>query len=71
MNLNIMAKIFCCCTIFLIRLYQILISPWIGSYCKYNISCSKYTIQKIQKYQLYGFYLGIKRLITCHPWMKN
>lgn len=57
--------------IFFIQVYQIFISPWIGHHCRYYISCSNYTIIKIKQYQLYGLFLGFKRIITCHPWKKN
>jgi len=55
--------------IFLVRLYQGMISPYLPSSCRYVPSCSEYTIQALQKYgTLKGGYLGAKRILSCHPW---
>ena len=52
-----------------IKMYQILLSPLIGPSCRFNPTCSHYTIQAISKYgALKGLYLGLKRIIRCHPW---
>ncbi len=55
--------------IFLIRLYQILISPLLPRACRFEPSCSNYAIQA---YQIHGFWGGsirtINRLSRCHPW---
>ncbi len=40
--------------------------------CKYTPTCSRYTYQAIEKYgSLKGSYLGLKRIISCHPWAKG
>ena len=66
-----MKKIF----IFLIKGYQKFISPifhHLGVNCKYYPSCSNYMMQAIQKYGcIKGIYLGIKRLLRCHPFAKG
>ncbi len=66
-----MKKIF----IFLIKGYQKIISPifnYLGVNCKYYPSCSNYMMQAIQKYGcIKGIYLGIKRLLRCHPFAKG
>ena len=66
-----MKKIF----IFLIKGYQKFISPiyrHLGVNCKYYPSCSDYMMQAIQKYGcIKGIYLGIKRLLRCHPFAKG
>lgn len=56
--------------IFLIRLYQIFISPLLGpNKCRFYPTCSVYFIQALQKYGFFkGCYLGIKRISKCHPW---
>jgi len=52
-----------------IKVYQILLSPLIGPSCRFNPTCSHYAIQAITKYgALKGLYLGLKRIIRCHPW---
>ncbi|NIG52125.1 membrane protein insertion efficiency factor YidD [Chitinophaga sp. Cy-1792] len=55
--------------IFLIKLYQWLISPWLGAKCRYTPSCSQYGLEAFKKYGLFkGGFLTIKRILSCHPW---
>jgi putative membrane protein insertion efficiency factor len=55
--------------ILLIRFYQRAISPYLGSNCRYTPTCSHYYIEAVKKYGPFkGSYLGIKRLLRCHPW---
>lgn len=52
-----------------IRLYQIAISPGLPSSCRFAPSCSRYTLEAIQRYgALKGGWLGARRLARCHPW---
>ncbi|MBL0684785.1 membrane protein insertion efficiency factor YidD [Aquimarina mytili] len=53
----------------LVRLYQILISPLTPATCRYQPTCSHYTIEALQKHGLLkGGKLSIKRIFSCHPW---
>ncbi len=55
--------------IFLIKVYQRVISPWFGPKCRYTPTCSHYSIEAFNKYGLFkGFWLTIKRIARCHPW---
>lgn len=55
--------------IFLIRVYQRLISPWLGPNCRYEPTCSQYFIQAVEKYGVVkGSAKGIGRILRCHPW---
>lgn len=55
-------------TIKLIRLYQLLISPLIGSNCRFYPSCSAYMIEAMERFGFFkGLYLGLRRLGKCHP----
>lgn len=55
--------------LFLIRAYQLLISPLLGANCRYSPTCSQYGIEAIRKYGPFkGGWLTIKRLASCHPW---
>ena len=54
--------------IVLIKLYQILISPLLGSNCRYQPTCSQYCKESLQNWGLFkGLYLSIKRIVKCHP----
>jgi uncharacterized protein len=55
--------------IVLIKLYQWIISPWLGSKCRYTPTCSHYGIEALKKYgPVKGLWLTIKRVSKCHPW---
>lgn len=52
----------------LIRAYQILISPILPRCCRFYPTCSEYTMTAILQYgPARGVFLGIRRLIRCHP----
>lgn len=54
--------------IFLIRLYQILISPLCSGKCRFVPTCSNYAIEALQKYgAIKGSFMSIKRISKCHP----
>lgn len=61
--------------IFLLKCYKKIISPifsFFGIHCKFYPSCSEYMIQAIKKYgSLKGIYLGVKRILKCHPFAKG
>lgn len=53
----------------LIKVYQLFISPLLGSNCRYTPTCSQYGKEAILKYGPFkGLWLTIKRLSSCHPW---
>jgi hypothetical protein len=55
--------------VFLIRIYQVLISPLFPSSCRYSPTCSHYGIEAFQKHGLIkGGWLTIKRIASCNPW---
>lgn len=55
--------------IFLVRIYQKAVSPWLGPNCRYQPTCSAYMIEALKKHGLFkGFYLGCRRILGCHPW---
>ncbi|MDG1154291.1 MAG: membrane protein insertion efficiency factor YidD [Alphaproteobacteria bacterium] len=54
--------------IFIILFYRHTISYFIGRSCRFEPSCSQYTIDAINKYGvLRGIYKGIKRILRCRP----
>jgi hypothetical protein len=53
----------------LIRLYRLLLSPWLGQHCRFEPSCSSYALTAIRRYgAARGSWLAVKRLSRCHPW---
>ena len=53
----------------LIRGYQLIISPLLGSNCRFMPTCSEYAMESLRSYGLIkGSYLIIKRIRKCHPW---
>lgn len=55
--------------IFFVRLYQITLSPFVGSCCRFHPTCSAYMIEALHAYgALKGGWLGLKRICKCHPW---
>ena len=56
----------------IIKFYQILISPHLGSNCKFYPTCSNYAIEALRKYRFFkGLYLSVSRILKCNPWSKN
>jgi putative membrane protein insertion efficiency factor len=54
--------------LFLIRLYQLTLSPLLGTRCRFHPTCSAYTYEAVEKYGFFkGTYLGVRRLFRCHP----
>lgn len=54
--------------IVLIRFYQMAISPFLGSNCRYTPTCSEYGVQAIKKHGVWkGGKLTIKRIASCRP----
>jgi hypothetical protein len=54
--------------LFLIKIYQKIISPWTPKSCRFRPTCSEYSRQAIVKYGvLKGSWLGLKRILRCHP----
>ena len=52
-----------------IKLYQLILSPWLGQKCRYTPSCSQYGIEALKKHGVIkGLRLTIKRVASCHPW---
>lgn len=53
----------------LVRAYRFFLSPWLGSACRFDPSCSLYSLQALQTHgAVAGSYLTLARLARCHPW---
>ncbi|MEI6891400.1 MAG: membrane protein insertion efficiency factor YidD [Pontiella sp.] len=54
--------------ILLIKGYQKIISPYLGSHCRFHPTCSQYCIEALkQRGMVYGLWLGVTRILKCHP----
>ena len=55
--------------LFLLRAYQLLISPMLGQNCRFYPSCSHYAMEALRVHgTAKGSLLAAKRLCRCHPW---
>jgi putative membrane protein insertion efficiency factor len=53
----------------MIGVYQVVVSPVLGSRCRFYPSCSRYAQQAIATHGLArGGWLGLRRISRCHPW---
>ena len=53
----------------LVKAYRLLLSPALGSACRFEPTCSAYALQALQRHgAARGSYLTLKRLGRCHPW---
>ena len=55
--------------VLIISIYQRMISPFLPKTCRFEPTCSAYCKEAVLRYgALKGSWLGIKRLLRCHPW---
>ncbi|MDG1022606.1 MAG: membrane protein insertion efficiency factor YidD [Flavobacteriaceae bacterium] len=55
--------------VLLIKGYQSFLSPLLPPSCRYQPTCSQYTLEALKKHGLFkGGWLGVKRISKCHPW---
>jgi hypothetical protein len=55
-------------SLFFIDLYRVLLSPVLGGGCRFTPTCSLYTREAVERYGvLKGSWLGLRRLLRCHP----
>jgi len=58
--------------IWLIRFYQIAISPYKRPCCKYYPTCSSYALQAVERFGAFkGFWLALFRILRCNPFSRG
>ena len=67
-----MNKIVSVILISFIKIYKIVLSPFIGNACRFEPSCSQYGMEAINKHGAFkGSWLTTKRVCSCHPWGRH
>lgn len=52
----------------LLRFYKRFLSPLLPPMCRFEPTCSVYTMHAVEKYGVArGVWLGVRRLARCHP----
>ena len=55
--------------IWLVRAYQLLISPFVPPSCRFHPTCSHYAIEALRRHGAFkGLWLAVRRIMRCHPW---
>jgi len=55
--------------VFLLRAYQLVLSPMLGQNCRFYPSCSHYAIEALRSHgAARGSVLTLRRVCRCHPW---
>jgi putative membrane protein insertion efficiency factor len=53
----------------LVRAYRTFLSPSLGSSCRFEPTCSLYSLQALEQHgAAAGSYLTLARIARCHPW---
>lgn len=56
----------------LVKAYRLVLSPWLGSSCRFEPTCSAYSLQALEQHgAAAGTYLTLKRLVCCNPWCQG
>lgn len=51
-----------------VRAYRLLLSPWLGSSCRFFPTCSAYAMEALESHgAAAGSYLAARRILRCHP----
>ena len=52
-----------------VRLYRFALSPWLGSSCRFEPTCSAYALDALKAHgAVVGTVLTVGRVARCHPW---
>lgn len=52
-----------------VKFYRLMLSPWLGSSCRFEPTCSAYALAALESHgAAMGAALSARRLLRCHPW---
>ena len=52
-----------------VKIYQLMISPFMPASCRHLPTCSEYAIEALKTHGIFtGTWLAVKRILRCHPW---
>ena len=55
-----------------VRGYRLLLSPWIGGDCRFEPTCSVYSLEALERHgAAAGTYLTLRRIARCQPWCQG
>lgn len=58
--------------VWLVRAYQLVVSPLLGARCRYYPSCSAYAVTALQRFgPVKGSRLAAYRVLRCNPWSRG
>jgi len=53
----------------IVKGYRLFLSPWLGSSCRFEPTCSAYSLQALERHgAAWGSYFTLARIARCHPW---
>ena len=56
----------------LVRIYRLVLSPWLGNACRFEPTCSVYAIDALRLHgAAIGSALALRRIGRCHPWCEG
>jgi len=58
--------------VMLIRLYQVILSPFFAGHCRFTPTCSHYAVEALRTHgPIYGLWLTFRRLMACQPFSRR
>lgn len=68
MNATPLQRLGVACLVFLVRAWQMLLSPLLGPSCRFQPSCSAYAVEALERHGARrGSWLALRRIGRCHP----
>lgn len=70
--MNLLSRLLTKALVYLALFYQVIISPLLGTHCRYTPSCSAYFVESVRRHGvLSGTLGGLWRICRCHPFAKG